>query len=67
MLSGPAIERIANSRLEELVVTNSIPLCEAAQKVEKIKVRSIARPACRDHREHPHGDERELALQLSSR
>jgi ribose-phosphate pyrophosphokinase len=42
VLSGPAIERIANSRLEELVVTDSIPLTEEAQKVEKINVRSIA-------------------------
>jgi ribose-phosphate pyrophosphokinase len=42
VLSGPAIERIASSRLEELVVTDSIPLAEEAQKVEKIKVRSIA-------------------------
>jgi ribose-phosphate pyrophosphokinase len=42
VLSGPATERIANSRLEELVVTDSIPLTEAAQKVDRIKVRSIA-------------------------
>jgi len=42
VLSGPAVERIANSRLEELVVTDSIPLTEAAQKVPKIKVRSVA-------------------------
>jgi ribose-phosphate pyrophosphokinase len=42
VLSGPAIERIANSRLEELVVTDSIPLCEEAHKVAKIKVRSVA-------------------------
>jgi ribose-phosphate pyrophosphokinase len=42
VLSGPAIERIASSRLKELVVTNTIPLTEAAQKVEKIKVLSIA-------------------------
>jgi ribose-phosphate pyrophosphokinase len=42
VLSGPAAERIANSRLEELVVTDSIPLTEAAQKVSKIKVRSVA-------------------------
>jgi ribose-phosphate pyrophosphokinase len=42
VLSGPAVERIANSRLEELVVTDSIPLCEAAQKVAKIKVRSVS-------------------------
>jgi ribose-phosphate pyrophosphokinase len=42
VLSGPAIKRIADSRLEELVVTNSIPLREEAQKVAKIKVLSIA-------------------------
>ncbi|HEX5285166.1 MAG TPA: ribose-phosphate pyrophosphokinase [Bryocella sp.] len=42
VLSGPAVERIANSQLEELVVTNTIPLREDAQKVAKIKVLSIA-------------------------
>jgi ribose-phosphate pyrophosphokinase len=42
VLSGSAVERIANSRLEELVVTNTIPLREDAQKVAKIKVLSIA-------------------------
>jgi ribose-phosphate pyrophosphokinase len=42
VLSGPAIDRIANSRLEQVVVTNTIPLREAAQKLPKIKVLSIA-------------------------
>jgi ribose-phosphate pyrophosphokinase len=42
VLSGPAVERIVNSRLEELIVTDSIPLSEEAQKVTKIKVRSVA-------------------------
>jgi ribose-phosphate pyrophosphokinase len=42
VLSGPAIERIAASRLEQVVVTNTIPLREAAQKLPKIKVLSIA-------------------------
>ena len=42
VLSGPAVERIQNSCLERLVVTNTIPLTEAARKVEKIKVLSIA-------------------------
>ncbi len=28
VLSGPAIERIENSKIKELVVTNSIPLDE---------------------------------------
>jgi ribose-phosphate pyrophosphokinase len=42
VLSGPAIERIANSRIEQLVVTDSIPLREEARSVPKIKVRSVA-------------------------
>ncbi len=42
VLSGPAVERIEASALKELVVTNTIPLTEAAQKVSKIKVRSVA-------------------------
>jgi ribose-phosphate pyrophosphokinase len=42
VLSGPAIDRIAASRLEQLVVTNTIPLREAGQKLSKIKVLSIA-------------------------
>ncbi len=42
VLSGPAVDRIANSRLEELIVTNTIPLREDAQRVAKIKVLSIA-------------------------
>jgi ribose-phosphate pyrophosphokinase len=42
VLSGPAIDRISASRLEQLVVTNTIPLREAAQKLPKIKVLSIA-------------------------
>ena len=42
VLSGPAVERIAASRLEELVVSNTIPLREDARRVAKIKVLSIA-------------------------
>ncbi len=42
VLSGPAIDRIANSRLEQLVVTDTIPLREAAQKLDKIRVLSVA-------------------------
>ncbi len=42
VLSGPAIDRISASRLEQLVVTDTIPLREAAQKLPKIKVLSIA-------------------------
>jgi ribose-phosphate pyrophosphokinase len=42
VLSGPAVERIAASRLEEVIVSNTIPLREDAQRVAKIKVLSIA-------------------------
>jgi ribose-phosphate pyrophosphokinase len=42
VLSGPAIERISKSKLEEVVVTNTIPLTEAGRVEPKIKVLSIA-------------------------
>ena len=42
VLSGPAIERLAGSRLREVVVTNTIPLRPEAQKLGKIKVLSVA-------------------------
>lgn len=42
VLSGPAIERIENSAIEQLVITNSIPLTEEGRKCKKIKVLSVA-------------------------
>ncbi|MDA7563109.1 ribose-phosphate pyrophosphokinase [Gammaproteobacteria bacterium] len=42
VLSGPAIERISNSSIDELVVTNSIPLSPEAEKCSKIRVISLA-------------------------
>jgi len=42
VLSGPAIERISNSSIDELVVTNSIPLSLEAEKCSKIRVISLA-------------------------
>jgi len=41
VLSGPAIERIVDSPIKELVVTNSIPL-SPEKKVDKIRVLSVA-------------------------
>ena len=41
VLSGPAIERINDSELDELIVTDTIPLSEAASKLEKIKIISM--------------------------
>jgi ribose-phosphate pyrophosphokinase len=42
VLSGPAVENLVNSSIVEVVVTNTIPLSEAAKQVPKIKVLSIA-------------------------
>ena len=42
VLSGPAIERLNESSIDELVVTNSIPLNKEAQKCSKIRVISLA-------------------------
>ena len=41
VLSGPAIERINDSKLDELIVTDTIPLSESASKLEKIKIISM--------------------------
>lgn len=41
VLSGPAIKRLADSRIKSLVVTNSIPL-PAEKQIEMIEVLSIA-------------------------
>jgi len=43
VLSGPAIDRISNSLLKSLVVTDTIPLKENAAACDKIKVLSISR------------------------
>ncbi|HVP55050.1 MAG TPA: ribose-phosphate pyrophosphokinase [Candidatus Eisenbacteria bacterium] len=42
VLSGPAIERISQSELVKVVVTNTIPLTEAARNEPKIQQLSIA-------------------------
>ena len=42
VLSGPAIERLNKSEIDELIVTNSIPLNKDAKKCSKIRVISIA-------------------------
>ena len=42
VLSGPAVERIHNSRIEQVIVTNTIPLSDEAKNEPKIKVLSIA-------------------------
>ncbi len=42
ILSGPAVERIANSDIKELLITNTISLSEEAKAVPKIKQISVA-------------------------
>ena len=42
VLSGPAVENIENSQLDELVVTNTIPLSPEAQACSRIRVVSLA-------------------------
>ena len=42
VLSGPAMERIADSELDELVVTDTIPLTKEAKDTGKIRQLSIA-------------------------
>ena len=42
VFSGPALERIEKSVLSAMVVTNTIPLSEAAQHSSKIRVMSVA-------------------------
>lgn len=59
VLSGPAIERIQNSAIKELVVTNTIPIPREKQ-IEKIKVLTIAplfaEAIKRIHKEEPLGE-----------
>jgi ribose-phosphate pyrophosphokinase len=43
VLSGPAIDRIENSPLDQLIVTNTIPLGNNAQQCKKIVVLSVGR------------------------
>ncbi len=42
VLSGPAVSRIGESELDEIVVTDTIPLSEAAQACDKIRQLSTA-------------------------
>jgi ribose-phosphate pyrophosphokinase len=42
VLSGPAVDNISHSVLDELVVTDTIPLLDEAQKCDKIRQLSVA-------------------------
>jgi ribose-phosphate pyrophosphokinase len=42
VFSGPAIERIKKSQIDEVVITNTIPLSETAKPIRKIRQLSVA-------------------------
>ncbi len=42
VLSGPAIQRLSESVIDQVIVTNTIPLSESGRKCDKIKVLSAA-------------------------
>ena len=42
IMSGPAVDRIAGSQLAEVVITNTIPLADAARACKKIRQLSVA-------------------------
>uniref|UniRef100_UPI0018E0335B ribose-phosphate pyrophosphokinase n=1 Tax=Vitreoscilla filiformis TaxID=63 RepID=UPI0018E0335B len=42
VLSGPAVDRISNSQLDEVVITNTIPLSDAGKACKKIRQLSVA-------------------------
>jgi ribose-phosphate pyrophosphokinase len=56
VLSGSAVSNINNSELDELVVTDTIPLSTAAQDCEKIRVLSVAQMLAETIRRMAHGE-----------
>jgi ribose-phosphate pyrophosphokinase len=56
VLSGPAIQRIKDSPLTEVVITNTIPLTEEAKATGKFKVVSVARLLAEAIRRIHHSD-----------
>ncbi|MNC93908.1 Ribose-phosphate pyrophosphokinase [compost metagenome] len=43
MLSGPAVDRVEKSQLEELVLTNTIPLTPEKRQCKKIRTLSVGK------------------------
>ena len=56
VLSGPAIDNIVNSELDELVVTDTIPLSEAARQCGRIRQLSVAQMLAETIRRMAHGE-----------
>jgi ribose-phosphate pyrophosphokinase len=56
VLSGPAVARIEESCLEEVIITNSIPLNDNAKKCDKFTVLSVAKLLGEAIKRIHHGD-----------
>ncbi|MBT8041100.1 MAG: ribose-phosphate diphosphokinase [Xanthomonadales bacterium] len=56
VLSGPAVDNIMNSKMDELVVTDTIPLSDEAQACGKIRQLSIAQMLAETIRRMAHGE-----------
>jgi len=56
VLSGPAIERINDSVIDELVVTDTIPLGEQARQSPRIRQNSVAQMLAETIRRMAHGE-----------
>jgi ribose-phosphate pyrophosphokinase len=56
VFSGKAVQRITDSPLQHVVVTNTIPLSEAAQACAKVRVKSVGRLLGEAIKRIHHGD-----------
>jgi ribose-phosphate pyrophosphokinase len=56
VLSGPAVERIKNSVLKEVLVTNTIPLDDSKKINDRVRVLSVA-PLLADAIKRIHSEE----------
>jgi len=56
VFSGPAINRISESPLQEVIITNTIPLTEEGESCPKIRVRSVGRLLGEAVKRIHHGD-----------
>ena len=56
MFSGKAVARITESPLQHIVVTNTIPLNDAAAACSKVRVRSVGRLLGEAIKRIHHGD-----------
>jgi len=56
VLSGPAIERIAGSKIKEVIITNTIPLSEAGLACSKFRVLSVHKVLAEAIRRIHHGN-----------